>query len=284
MYLPDVLGVPREQADFPAEQPAPCEDPRFPAAYAHPRRPRHPGCPSSQGPRRALCLTAGATRGAPLAPFRRFRTGGATWRARGTIDRGGSSLPGPWGRRATTGRFCRIQGRGQRRASEQGEAAPARRVFGVPRCATAREPRRREGPPRLVRQRLRPARSGPRVVHQACRLPVGPPIGSRMSATVQADRAVSSSPGWISRSWRIVRQVPLLVLVGLIRAYQSVISPMTGPTCKYYPSCSQYALVAIRRHGVLRGVRLAVWRLLRCNPWSKGGVDDVPEALRKHSH
>ncbi|GAA3214907.1 hypothetical protein GCM10010488_11890 [Oerskovia jenensis] len=105
-----------------------------------------------------------------------------------------------------------------------------------------------------------------------------------MSATVQADRAVSSSPGWISRAWRIVRQIPLLVLVGLIRAYQSVISPMTGPTCKYYPSCSQYALVAIRRHGVLRGVRLAVWRLLRCNPWSKGGVDDVPEALRKHSH
>ncbi|GAA1410506.1 MULTISPECIES: membrane protein insertion efficiency factor YidD [Oerskovia] len=105
-----------------------------------------------------------------------------------------------------------------------------------------------------------------------------------MSATVQAEPAGISSPGWIARSWRFVQRIPLLVLVGLIRAYQSVISPMTGPTCKYYPSCSQYALVAIRRHGVLRGVRLAVWRLLRCNPWSKGGVDDVPEALRKHSH
>lgn len=105
-----------------------------------------------------------------------------------------------------------------------------------------------------------------------------------MSATAQVDRPAVASPGWGVRSWRFVRRVPMLVLVGLIRGYQSVISPMTGPTCKYYPSCSQYALVAIRRHGALRGVRLAVWRLLRCNPWSKGGVDDVPEAPRKHSH
>ncbi|MET4226491.1 putative membrane protein insertion efficiency factor [Oerskovia enterophila] len=105
-----------------------------------------------------------------------------------------------------------------------------------------------------------------------------------MSTAVPVEPPGVSTLGWVSRSWRFVRRIPLLVLVGLIRGYQSVISPMTGPTCKYYPSCSQYALVAIRRHGVLRGVRLAVWRLLRCNPWSKGGVDDVPEALRKHSH
>lgn len=105
-----------------------------------------------------------------------------------------------------------------------------------------------------------------------------------MSAAVPVEPSGVSTSGWVARSWRFVRRVPLLVLVGLIRGYQSVISPMTGPTCKYYPSCSQYALVAIRRHGVLRGGRLAVWRLLRCNPWSRGGVDDVPEAPRKHSH
>ena len=105
-----------------------------------------------------------------------------------------------------------------------------------------------------------------------------------MSAANPSGGAATVYPDLATRAWRFVRRLPMLVLVGLIRGYQSVISPMTGPTCKYYPSCSQYALVAIRRHGVLRGVRLAVWRLLRCNPWSKGGVDDVPEALRKHSH
>ena len=55
-----------------------------------------------------------------------------------------------------------------------------------------------------------------------------------------------------------------------------------APTCKYYPSCSQYALTAVRRHGALRGTGLALWRLLRCNPWSLGGVDDVPPA--RHTH
>ncbi|MFI2704875.1 membrane protein insertion efficiency factor YidD [Cellulosimicrobium composti] len=79
-----------------------------------------------------------------------------------------------------------------------------------------------------------------------------------------------------------LRRVPALTLIGMIRAYQSVISPMTGPTCKYYPSCSQYALTAVRRHGALRGTGLALWRLLRCNPWSLGGVDDVPPA--RHTH
>ena len=58
-----------------------------------------------------------------------------------------------------------------------------------------------------------------------------------------------------------------------IRAYQRVVSPMLGPRCKYYPSCSEYAAQAIREFGVLRGVVLAGWRLLRCNPWSHGGVD-----------
>ncbi len=64
-----------------------------------------------------------------------------------------------------------------------------------------------------------------------------------------------------------------------IRLYQLAISPALGPRCKYEPSCSRYAVQAIRRYGVARGLVLAGWRLLRCNPWSHGGHDPV-EAQR----
>ena len=62
-------------------------------------------------------------------------------------------------------------------------------------------------------------------------------------------------------------------LIGPIRAYQRVISPLFPRRCKYHPTCSQYAVDAIREFGPARGVVLAGWRLLRCNPWSHGGVD-----------
>lgn len=62
-----------------------------------------------------------------------------------------------------------------------------------------------------------------------------------------------------------------------IRIYQKVISPMFPPTCKYYPSCSSYAITSIERFGVIRGLIMASWRLLRCNPFSNGGVDYVPQ-------
>jgi putative membrane protein insertion efficiency factor len=64
-----------------------------------------------------------------------------------------------------------------------------------------------------------------------------------------------------------------------IRGYQKTISPLLGDRCKYHPSCSRYAVGAIERYGVLRGVVLATWRLLRCNPWSHGGIDH-PEDQR----
>ena len=62
-----------------------------------------------------------------------------------------------------------------------------------------------------------------------------------------------------------------------IRGYQTLISPMLGQHCKYHPSCSTYAVQAIQRFGILRGLVLAGWRLLRCNPWSRGGYDPVEE-------
>jgi uncharacterized protein len=62
-----------------------------------------------------------------------------------------------------------------------------------------------------------------------------------------------------------------------VRFYQRLISPGLPARCKYYPSCSEYAVQAVRRYGILRGVVLAAWRLLRCNPWSHGGVDFVED-------
>ena len=67
------------------------------------------------------------------------------------------------------------------------------------------------------------------------------------------------------------------LLVGGIRGYQRFISPLFGPSCRYYPSCSAYALGAVRVHGPIKGFVLATWRLVRCNPWSPGGIDHVPE-------
>lgn len=72
---------------------------------------------------------------------------------------------------------------------------------------------------------------------------------------------------------RIARRVVLIPL----RVYQRLISPALGARCRYYPSCSEYAAQAIERFGILRGLVLAGWRLLRCNPWSHGGFDPVDD-------
>jgi len=73
-------------------------------------------------------------------------------------------------------------------------------------------------------------------------------------------------------------RVLALPLVGLIRLYQLLASPLLPQgTCKYHPSCSAYAVEALRTHGLAKGGVLAGWRLLRCNPWSHGGVDRVED-------
>lgn len=64
--------------------------------------------------------------------------------------------------------------------------------------------------------------------------------------------------------------------VSLIRFYQRFISPLSGPTCRYYPTCSAYGVKALQVHGPIKGVILTGWRLLKCNPFTKGGVDPVP--------
>ena len=71
----------------------------------------------------------------------------------------------------------------------------------------------------------------------------------------------------------IARRAAMALALGPIRLYQRVVSPLLGPRCRYHPTCSAYAVDAIRDFGILRGAVLAAWRVLRCNPWSLGGVD-----------
>lgn len=66
------------------------------------------------------------------------------------------------------------------------------------------------------------------------------------------------------------------LLILLIRFYQKYISPLKVTKCPYYPTCSCYAIEAVQKHGAIKGGALAVWRILRCNPFSKGGYDPVP--------
>lgn len=75
---------------------------------------------------------------------------------------------------------------------------------------------------------------------------------------------------------RRVRSAPLTVLVFLLHGYQRWVSPALPPTCRFYPTCSAYAVEALQVHGVIRGSWLAFRRLLRCGPWHPGGIDRVP--------
>ncbi len=70
--------------------------------------------------------------------------------------------------------------------------------------------------------------------------------------------------------------MPSLIVVKLIRLYKKYVSPMLPPACKFEPTCSVYAVEAIERHGLLRGGWLSIRRVLRCNPFSRGGYDPVP--------
>lgn len=86
-----------------------------------------------------------------------------------------------------------------------------------------------------------------------------------MSGTVAGARAAGA-----------LRRAAVQVLVRAVRAYQRYLSPLLGPHCRYAPSCSQYAVEALERHGAARGLALAAWRILRCHPFAQGGYDPVP--------
>jgi len=65
------------------------------------------------------------------------------------------------------------------------------------------------------------------------------------------------------------------VLVMLVRIYQIFISPLTAPSCRFYPTCSEYAITAVKRYGPFKGAYMGIRRILRCNPWNPGGYDPV---------
>ncbi|MBR4762157.1 MAG: membrane protein insertion efficiency factor YidD [Clostridia bacterium] len=72
------------------------------------------------------------------------------------------------------------------------------------------------------------------------------------------------------------------LLIGAVKLYRKAISPLKIPCCRFTPTCSQYAIEAIRVHGAFKGSMLAVWRILRCNPFCKGGYDPVPPKKEKN--
>ncbi len=80
---------------------------------------------------------------------------------------------------------------------------------------------------------------------------------------------------------RVLWNLPRNLLILLLKAYRKVISPLYGQVCRFFPSCSAYALEAITVHGAVKGSWLAVLRLARCHPWNAGGVDHVPAGNRE---
>ncbi|MBT3010934.1 MAG: membrane protein insertion efficiency factor YidD [Candidatus Thiodiazotropha sp. (ex Lucina aurantia)] len=74
------------------------------------------------------------------------------------------------------------------------------------------------------------------------------------------------------------------IVISLIKLYQTILSPFVGQHCRFYPSCSTYALEALEKHGTLQGLWLSIKRVSRCHPWHEGGVDPVPEPRKKQLH
>ena len=70
-------------------------------------------------------------------------------------------------------------------------------------------------------------------------------------------------------------RIPAFLLIGLIRLYQRTLAPMMPQRCRFHPSCSEYAVQSLRENGLIRGGAAAGWRLMRCGPWNRGGLDPV---------
>jgi putative membrane protein insertion efficiency factor len=81
----------------------------------------------------------------------------------------------------------------------------------------------------------------------------------------------------VTRWLRVVGAPARGMVLGLLRGYRALIGPLLGQRCRFYPSCSAYAMEAVHRHGAAKGLVLAAWRLVRCSPLSAGGPDPVPE-------
>lgn len=96
-----------------------------------------------------------------------------------------------------------------------------------------------------------------------------------MSATLPAAMTGAAHPG-AGHALRHAALAPRNAAIATLLAYRATVSPLYGDVCKYYPTCSAYAVGAIQQHGLLRGTAMAGIRLARCHPWARGGIDDVP--------
>ena len=85
-------------------------------------------------------------------------------------------------------------------------------------------------------------------------------------------------PAFLQRSLTVVKRIVASPLILLVRFYQVCISPLKPPSCRFTPTCSQYAIEALRKHGPLKGLYLTVRRILRCHPWGGSGYDPVPSS------
>lgn len=81
---------------------------------------------------------------------------------------------------------------------------------------------------------------------------------------------------WVRRLIKIISRILVRLLLLPIRFYQVAITPYTPPSCRFTPTCSEYARQALIKHGPVKGLALAIWRILRCNPWGGSGYDPVP--------
>jgi uncharacterized protein len=236
-----------DQAHVPAEQSPSREDARVPPADAHPRRSVHSCRPPAQGSRSAVCLTAdrpSSPRAAPRQPAAPFIGLPPRPEARSPLDVSNSDRPQRTGTSGRPRRFRCQSPSGRCRRSQSSEATASR---GNP-CPA--DPARRH---RLVGHR-RP----------------GHAEGRDRQLRGSAGRSVRG-PGGGGVTW---------LLVVVLKAYRRVISPIYGDVCRYYPSCSAYALEAVETHGAARGGWLAARRVCRCHPWAAGGVDPVPAVFQ----
>ena len=92
-------------------------------------------------------------------------------------------------------------------------------------------------------------------------------------AAMRAVRASEYMPHWARWAYR---PAVFLSLIHIFKGYKKFISPLLGNNCRFYPTCSEYTMQAIEIHGVVKGILLGAWRILRCNPFCKGGIGPVP--------
>jgi uncharacterized protein len=97
----------------------------------------------------------------------------------------------------------------------------------------------------------------------------------------RADTAEATSSA--SYAWKSVRALPARTLIFFIELYRTYVSPLRMPTCRFMPTCSEYAVESLRTHGAIKGLFLTVVRLAKCAPWHPGGWDPVPARRDRHA-